>query len=69
MTTMFQGSSPMAQYSKKQIVLNLGGKADMLGLGVFDGHSGAEASKYVAANLWDQVSKRILVDQYICHAL
>lgn len=38
-----------------QIVINLGGHRDMLGVGVFDGHSGQEASKYVAANLWNAV--------------
>ncbi|CAM9766840.1 unnamed protein product, partial [Ectocarpus sp. 13 AM-2016] len=27
----------------------------MLGVGVFDGHSGQEASKYVAENMWNQV--------------
>lgn len=40
-----------------QIVINLGGKKDMLGVGVFDGHSGPEASKYVAANLWGLVRR------------
>lgn len=39
-----------------QIVINLGGHKDMLGVGVFDGHSGQEASRYVAANLWNQVN-------------
>lgn len=31
----------------------------MLGVGVFDGHSGQEASKYVAENMWNQVLDRI----------
>lgn len=30
----------------------------MLGVGVFDGHSGQEASKYVAENMWNQVLYR-----------
>lgn len=30
----------------------------MLGVGVFDGHSGQEASKYVAENLWNEVRNR-----------
>ncbi|CAM9865296.1 unnamed protein product, partial [Hapterophycus canaliculatus] len=28
----------------------------MVGVGVFDGHSGQEASKYVAENLWNVVT-------------
>ena len=27
----------------------------MLGVGVFDGHSGPEASKYVSEHLWNEV--------------
>lgn len=42
-----------------QIVLNLGGRKDMLGVGVFDGHSGQEASKYVSENLWNQVNRGV----------
>eukprot|EP00903_Cladosiphon_okamuranus_P011424 g10765.t2 len=44
-----------SQEDTSAIVINLGGHKDMLGVGVFDGHSGQEASKYVAENLWNQV--------------
>ncbi|CBJ26678.1 protein phosphatase 2C-like [Ectocarpus siliculosus] len=43
------------QEDTSAIVINLGGRKDMLGVGVFDGHSGQEASKYVAENMWNQV--------------
>lgn len=42
-----------------QIVTNLGGHKDMLGVGVFDGHSGQDASRYVAENLWNQVRNQV----------
>ncbi|CAM9676769.1 unnamed protein product, partial [Scytosiphon promiscuus] len=44
------------QEDTSSIVLNLGGRKDMVGVGVFDGHSGQEASKYVAENLWNEVT-------------
>ncbi|CAN0118243.1 unnamed protein product, partial [Ectocarpus sp. 4 AP-2014] len=43
------------QEDTSAIVINLGGRKDMLGVAVFDGHSGQEASKYVAENMWNQV--------------
>eukprot|EP00752_Nemacystus_decipiens_P018655 g16725.t1 len=45
-----------SQEDTSAIVINLGGQKDMLGVGVFDGHSGQDASKYVAANLWNAVT-------------
>eukprot|EP00904_Undaria_pinnatifida_P010756 jgi/Undpi1/6810/HiC_scaffold_21.g09286.m1 len=44
------------QEDTSSIVINLGGKRDMLGVGVFDGHSGPEASKYVSEHLWNEVT-------------
>ena len=32
----------------------------MLGVGVFDGHSGPEASKYVSEHLWNEVRTGII---------
>ena len=48
-------------FFRSQIVINLGGKKDMLGVGVFDGHSGPEASRFVAAHLWEEVCLRFFL--------
>lgn len=46
-----------AQEDFHTIKLGMPGKPDHIFLGVYDGHSGAKASKFLSENLWKNVSK------------